>query len=153
VGDRLADFVDDAARDHCAWRKREVDVLEHGAFTELQGSSTFEWSPLSVRDLDIPASSRLELVAPGGELRQRIPALGVRHGRGGSAQIPRAPFVDTDFHPAQRFTRIGTHDAPADHARPCAWVLRLIPRGQLCRHRPADEEQADEDDELCPGSE
>ena len=153
MGDRLAGFVDDAARDHCAWREREVDILEHCAFTELQRPSTFEWSPLSVRDLDVTASSRLELVAPGGELRQLIPALGVRHGRGGSAEIPRAPFIHADLHAAQWFTRIGAYDAPADHARSCSWCRRLIPRRHLCRHHRADEEQAEEEDEMCSGSE
>src|SRR6266571_5548504 len=117
MGERVADFVDDAARDDCAWRERKVDVLEHGAVAELQGASAFEWSPLSVRDFDIPASCRLELIAPGRELRQLIPALVVRHGRGGSAAIPRAPFIHADLHAAQRFTRIGAYDAPADHAR------------------------------------
>jgi hypothetical protein len=80
-------------------------------------------------------------------LRELIPALGVRHGRGGSAEIPRAPFIHADLHAAQRFTRIGAYDAPADHARSGAWRRRLIPRRQLCRHHRADEEQAEEDDE------
>ena len=128
MGDRLAGFVDDAASHHCSWREREVDVLEHGAFAELHGPATFEWSPLSVRDLDITASFRLELVAPGGQLRQLIPALGVRHGRGGSAEIGRAPFIHAHFHPAQRFTRIGAYDPPADHACSRASRRRLIPR-------------------------
>src|SRR5918993_1666556 len=115
MSERLAAFINDAACHHCAWREREVDVLEHGAFTDLNRSSTFEWSPLSVRDLDIPASSRLELVASGGQLRQLIPAFGVGHGPGGSGEIFGAPLVDADLHAAQRFTRVGAYDAPADH--------------------------------------
>src|SRR4029450_7343479 len=63
VRDRVAGFVDDSARDHGARREGEVNVLEHGAFTELQGSPSFEWSPLSVRDLALAAECRLELVA------------------------------------------------------------------------------------------
>jgi hypothetical protein len=52
------------------------------------------------------------------------------------------------LHAAQRFTGIGAHDAPADHAgsRPSR-RRRLIPRRQLCRHHRAGEEQAEEDDE------
>src|SRR5439155_22922937 len=96
-------FVDDSARDHRAGWEREVNVLEHGAFTELQGASSFEWSPLSVRNLDIPASRRLELVASGGKLRQLIPALGIRHGRSGSAAIPRVPLIHADLHGSQGF--------------------------------------------------
>src|SRR5687768_10042781 len=101
MSDRLAAFIDDASRHHCAWRERKVDVLEHGAGTKLQRSATFERPPLSVRDLDISASSCLELVASGRKLRQLIPALGVGHGRGGSAEIFRAPLVHAHLHAAQ----------------------------------------------------
>jgi hypothetical protein len=51
------------------------------------------------------------------------------------------------LHAAQRFTRIGAYDAPADHAPSRAWRGCLITRRQLGRHHRADEEQAEEDDE------
>ena len=128
MGDRLAGFVDDEARDDCTRRQREVDILEHGTFAELQRSSTFEWPALSVRDLDVPASARFELVAAGGELRQLISALRVRHRRRGSAEIPRAPFIHADLHAAQRFSRVSADDAPPDHAASRTRRRRLIPR-------------------------
>jgi hypothetical protein len=37
VGDRLAGFVDDAARDHGTWREREVDVLEASWLRQIYG--------------------------------------------------------------------------------------------------------------------
>lgn len=147
MGDRLAGFVHDATGDHCAARQREVDVLEHGAFPEIHRSASFEWTALSVRDFDIPAARGLELVAPRRELRQLISALGVRHGGGGPALIRRAPFIHADLHAAQRFTGVGTYDAPADHARSRAWPGGLVPCRHLCRGERADQEQAKDNSE------
>ena len=55
----------------------------------------------------VPASSRLELVAPGeGCVSSYRPSASVMVAAG-PAEIPRAPFIHADLHAAQRFTRIG----------------------------------------------
>jgi hypothetical protein len=56
MGECLACLIDDAAGDDSAWRECEVDILEDRAFSQLDGSSSFEGSPLPVRDLDLPTS-------------------------------------------------------------------------------------------------
>jgi hypothetical protein len=125
--DCFADVVDDATRDHGTRREREVDVLEHGTFRELQWAPSFEWPPLPVRDIDEPPSCRLQLVAAGWEFRELISAFRVRCGRGRSGAVSGVPLIHADVCASQRFARIGADDATANHACSRASSCRPIP--------------------------
>ena len=117
--DRLTRVVENVPGDHPARRQREVDLLEHGAIRQCQGSSCPEGTLLAVLRFDEAALGGGQLVAAGGEARELVAPVVVGQ-RGMRLRRNRA-----DLDAPERLAGIGSHDTAAYGCRSCLLVTRL----------------------------
>ena len=98
---RIAELVDDAARDHRARRQCEVDVLDDPAVENLYRLSGFQRPRLTIGHLNVTAFARHDGVAGPWQLGKFVSPARVGGGGPGEATLHRH---DVDLRASQRLS-------------------------------------------------
>ena len=112
-GNRLAEFVDDAAGEHAAARQRDIGLVHHLRVGQLDRTSRFERTALAVLHRDEAGLGDADGESSGGEVAELVAALRVGQRRLG-ADVGTA---DAHLRAANRAAGVDGHDTAAERGR------------------------------------